>query len=98
MTQQSFAIVKEAHAPSPEDEKQESEARDILAQIVGAQMSIKALSMKAAIAVSHLVSLIALGTVFAAWLYILNAPTMNQLIGCGVYSAFVLVAEWVRRK
>lgn len=95
---QQFELVREAPAPVPTEEKQESEARDILAQIVSAQMSIKSLSMKAAIAVSHLVSLIALGTVFASWLYILESPTINQLVGCAAYSVFVLMAEWVRRK
>ena len=61
-------------------------------------LSLKALSQRALVAFSSLFTFAAVGS--AWWLFNESLPTNpspNQLIGLGLYGAFVLAIHWVRR-
>lgn len=62
-------------------------------------LSLKALSQRALIAISSLFTTAAVGSTW--WLFdtdIPADPTTHQLIGLGLYGAFVLTVLWLRRK
>lgn len=61
-------------------------------------ISLTALSKRAVVALASLVDLALIASAFALWLMIIGNPTVLQLIGCGVYALFMLVALWMRRR
>ena len=59
-------------------------------------LALQALSKRTIIALESCFSLITVGLVFiAAYPILTSAPTVNQLIGLGVLSVFVLIANWL---
>ncbi len=58
-------------------------------------MALGALSKRAIIALESLFTLITAGFVFWATLGVLPEPTTHQLIGLGIFSVFVLIANWL---
>jgi hypothetical protein len=61
-------------------------------------LNLKTLSQRAVIGLSSLTDLVLIGSAFALWFRTIDAPTPLQLIGESIYSLFVLVAIWARRK
>lgn len=60
-------------------------------------LALKALSQRALIAATNLVTLIGLGTAFWLWLQVMPNPTMNQLAGLALYGLFILGLRWIWR-
>lgn len=60
-------------------------------------LGLKALSQRAAVALEGLATLITAGLVFWLWLSIPN-PTVNQLIGMGMFAVFILAINIIARK
>lgn len=60
-------------------------------------LGIKALSQRTLVALDGLSTLITVGLVFWLWLSIPN-PSVNQLVGMGMFAIFVLAANFVARK
>lgn len=58
-------------------------------------LALKALSQRTIVALESLFTLITVGLVFWASLAILQQPNTHQLIGLGIFSVFVLVANWL---
>lgn len=59
--------------------------------------SLKALSQRTIIALSSLVDLALLASVFVLWLEVIANPTTLQLSALGGYAVFVLIALFLRR-
>ena len=63
-------------------------------------LALKALSQRALIAATNLVTLIGLGTAFWLWLAVMertDGPTTSQLIGLGLYGLLLVGLRWVWR-
>ena len=61
-------------------------------------MSLKALSQRALIALAALVDLALIASAFVLWLYVIREPSILQLVGVGMYAAFILLAIWARHR
>lgn len=61
-------------------------------------MALRALSQRALVAIAAIADLLLIGSVFAALLLIISAPTTPQLIGLAGYALFILSAIWMRRR
>jgi len=86
-----LAIVEdEAEVPAP---KADNAAAQRVLMFALAQLGKRSLA-----GVSDLFSLIGLGSVWALWFAALANPNTLQLIGISIYSAFLLVLEFIRRK
>lgn len=60
--------------------------------------SLRALSQRALIALSSIVDMALMASVFAVWLLIMGSPTVFQLVGAGMYAVFALIALLLRRR
>jgi hypothetical protein len=60
-------------------------------------MALRALSQRTVIALASLVDLALAGSVFVLWLLVIAQPTQLQLVGLGMYGAFILICLWLRR-
>jgi hypothetical protein len=60
-------------------------------------LSLRVVSQRALTAASHLFTLLLCGSALLIWWSVLTAPTVLQLVGVGMYAAFVLAIEWIRR-
>jgi hypothetical protein len=60
-------------------------------------MALRALSQRTVVALASLVDLALAGSVFVLWLLVIAQPTQLQLVGLGMYGAFILVCLWLRR-
>jgi uncharacterized membrane protein len=60
-------------------------------------ISLKSLSQRTVVALSSLVDLAMLASAFVLWLKIIAEPSVLQLVGLGMYAAFILIALWARR-
>jgi hypothetical protein len=60
-------------------------------------MALRALSQRTVVALASLVDLALAGSVFVLWLLVIAQPTQLQLVGLGMYGAFVLICLWLRR-
>lgn len=80
------------HPASPPKKDHAAETQMLL-------LALKALSQRALVAASALVSGAALFSVWLLWYFVLpTSPSINQLIGVGMFSVFVLSLEWIRRR
>lgn len=61
-------------------------------------LALQALGQRALVAISALFTAAALFSAWWLWNSALPDPKPLQLIGLGMYAAFVLVLEWVRRR
>jgi hypothetical protein len=59
-------------------------------------VSLKALSQRALVALASLVDLALIASAFVLWLNVIREPSVLQLVGIGMYAAFILVAIWAR--
>lgn len=59
---------------------------------------VRGVSQTALTIVSTLFTLLFAGSAFALWWAALPQPSASQLIGLGMYAAFVLALEYVRRR
>lgn len=60
--------------------------------------ALQTLAKRTLIAISNLFSLLLAGSAFALWWSVLPQPTILQLVGLGLYAAFVLVLDFARRR
>jgi hypothetical protein len=60
--------------------------------------ALKTLSQRTLVAISNTFSLILAGSAFMLWWRALPAPSVLQLVGLGMYSAFILALDFVRRR
>ncbi len=61
-------------------------------------LSLKALSQRAIVSLGNLFTLLTCLSAFWLWQDVLPNPTSLQLVGLGLYGAFVLLLHLVRRK
>jgi hypothetical protein len=61
-------------------------------------IALKALSQRTIVALASLVDLALAGSVFVLWVLVIAEPTTLQLVGLGMYGAFVLSALFMRRR
>lgn len=59
-------------------------------------IALSALSQKALIALASLFSITLAGTAFFLWWMILPNPSINQLVGLGMYAVFILALHYIR--
>lgn len=88
-----FSIVDEDAQPTPE--------RPSVAESAGMQalvLGLQALSQRTVVALSKLFVLLATASAFALWWAVLPNPTVLQLVGLGMYGAFVLAASFIARR
>ena len=60
-------------------------------------LGLKALSQRALVALSAMFTLLTVGSAFALWWRVLPEPSVLQLVGLGLYAAFVLAIHMVKR-
>lgn len=60
--------------------------------------ALQTLAKRTLVAISNLFSLLLAGSAFALWWSVLPQPTILQLVGLGLYAAFVLVLDFARRR
>lgn len=60
--------------------------------------ALKALGQKTIVAIGNLYALATLLSTFFLFYIVLPNPSGNQLVGLGLYAAFVLTLNWVRGK
>lgn len=85
---QQFIEVPDDEAP----EKSSSEATTALALALS-----RALSERAIVMMSWLLTLLTCGSVFWVWLSVPN-PSPLQLVSLGVYAAFIFAVNWLVRR
>jgi len=85
-----FEVIQEDSRPAP---PQQSRSPGIETDVL--LMALRALSQRAVIALWGCFHLITVGFVFWATLSILPDPSQHQLIGLGIFSAFVLAINWM---
>jgi hypothetical protein len=76
-------------------------SRETLAQSTFTSLltvSLKALSQRAIVALASLVDLALIASAFVLWLNVIQQPNILQLVGIGMYAAFILVAIWARSR
>ena len=61
-------------------------------------LGLKALSQRAVVALSHLFTLLTCISAFLLWQDVLPNPNSYQLVGLGLYGAFILMLHLVKRK
>ncbi len=61
-------------------------------------LGIKTLSQRALVAVSNSFTILSTASAFLLWYNILPAPNAYQLTGVGMYAAFILLLEVIRRR
>lgn len=71
-------------------------ADDIPSRVI--VFALQTLAKRTLVAISNLFSLLLAGSAFALWWSVLPQPTVLQLVGLGLYAAFVLVLDFARRR
>ena len=61
-------------------------------------MSLRALSQRALIALASLVDLALIASAFVLWLNVIREPSVLQLVGVGMYAAFILMCVFIRHR
>ena len=62
------------------------------------QLLLSVMSQRSILALHHLLPIVALVSGFALWWRVLPEPTEYQLVGLGLYAAFMLAILFVRRQ
>lgn len=78
--------------PAENDHQRQSAFASLLA------LSLKALSQRALVAVASLVDLALIASAFVLWLDVIQQPNVLQLVGIGMYAAFILTAIYARSR
>ncbi len=84
-------------APQQASQTSEPEAMVGVALVDFLSLLLSVLSQRAILALSHLLPIIALASGFFLWWQVLPDPSDRQLIGVGLYAAFMLALLVVRR-
>ena len=84
-----FEIVQEDTEPSPPRVDNDVAARMLT-------IALGALSQRALIALASMFSITLAGSAFWLWLIILPNPSINQLVGLGMYALFILALHVIR--
>jgi hypothetical protein len=90
---QKFALVEEAD-PVPAAPPKPDNSAAVAALVLG----LKALGQRALIAISSLFCLITVLTVFFLAMNVIHEPTIPQLVGLGLYAAFVIAINLIVRR
>lgn len=61
-------------------------------------VSLKALSQRALVALASLVDLALIASAFVIWRSVMGEPSVLQLVGVGMYAAFILTALYTRHR
>lgn len=59
------------------------------------QLALGALSQRAMVALASLFTLVTAGASFYIWLLIINEPTQLQIVAASIFSAFVLLVNYL---
>jgi hypothetical protein len=98
-TRQGFALVGEEAVPGQPQQPATPQQGD--AQTRAAMrfwlLSMQNISNRAVTGASHLFTGALVASAWALFMWTLPAPTTPQLIGLGLYGAFCLAVEWIRR-
>lgn len=87
-------VVQHPSTPAPKAKRSDRAAATSMLML-----ALKALSQRALVAASALVTAGAILSVWLLWFTVLpTSPTVQQLTGVGMYSVFILAIEWIRRK
>lgn len=90
----SFTLIGEEEDARPAA-KTDTEAAQRNTQLL--LLSLRAVSQRAVTAVSHLFTGAMVGSALLLWWTVLPQPTALQLVGLGMWGAFVLAVEFIRR-
>jgi hypothetical protein len=60
-------------------------------------LSMQNISNRAIVGISHLFTAALVASAWALFMWTLPTPSVLQLVGLGLYAAFLLLIEWVRR-
>ena len=82
---------EEAATAAAESPKEDRSTRMIL-------FALQALAKRTLIAISNMFTLLLAASAFVLWWSVLPNPSLQQLSGLGMYAAFVLAFEFVRRR
>lgn len=93
LTDETAPPIPAPAAPTRDDDP-ETGARSALAFCV---LALRVLSLRSVQLAGHLLPLFALGTGFALWWRVLPEPTSPQLVGLGLYGAFMLLLILARK-
>lgn len=94
MTKPAFELVGE-RADEPVPAMQSAQEKAAIQML---QIGLAALSKKAVVALSTIFTGAALFSAWWLWAAILPNPSTLQLVGVGMYAAFLLALEFVRRR
>lgn len=90
-----FEVVEETDPRSPPQAGEVRQAGERATSVI--LFALKALSQRALIALESLFTLITVGSAFWLWMSI-PEPNVHQLVGLGMYAAFVLAANVIVRR
>ena len=82
--------------PAPQDEARNRKVANAAAE--GVMLALKALSQRAVAGLSAVFTGAGLLVGYLLWDKIIAAPTPTQLGALGLYGAFFLALEWIRRR
>jgi hypothetical protein len=92
MTQTTRLRTIDDEAPPPPQDRTTKAATDIIF------IALRALSDRAIVAASTLFTLLGLGSACFLWFQVLPDPSVNQLIGLGLYGVLLAAVEIIRRR
>jgi hypothetical protein len=64
----------------------------------GLMLALRTLSQRALVALAAMADLMMIASTFILWLLVISNPTTLQLVGVGLYAAFILVAIYGRNR
>lgn len=103
-TKSSLRVVGERLATEQEElEHQAAPAPQAQAEAAGVTLDVillalKVLGQRAATIAGHAYPVLALGAAFFMWWQVMATPTPYQLVGLGLFAAFLLCMQILRRK
>lgn len=92
-----FLPVDETEQPSTQDAALGLRHDDAAQATQLLTLALTALGKRAVVAIGHIYAVLLAGTVFWLFMEVLQAPSILQLIGAGMYAAFILAVIGLRR-
>jgi len=89
-----FRIIEDEPTPPPQARSDRLETVGMQALMLG----LGALSKRVVVALQSMFVLLATGSAFVLWWSVLPSPSILQLVGLGMYAAFVLAASVIVRR
>ena len=84
--------------PQPQPQRPPQPPREIAALTSMLMVALRALSQRFVVALATLQDLGLAASVFVLWWKVIEAPSVLQLTGLGMYAMFVLMCLYLRRK